>query len=289
VRSGSRAAGWRPLPLAAGLPGVGASVGALSSGARIAGVKRYRRLRRLVADAELVRRRAAGESLRALAADYGVAHTTLGRYFARPDVARQLREQTRLLRAEQRAERAAERKLVQEVRRQARRQAALERAQARDLAALRARIARRRPAVRSAQARWLDERELARPLVRAELHSQSDEIAAQIVARGGGIEAIVDATDLRTRENVLRLIDPAILVRAFRNDAAAAAAEPSRAGLRHLRPDPALLHRRAAGETLRALAPDYNVAHTTLARYLKRPDAARQLAAASRKHRKTPA
>jgi hypothetical protein len=48
----------------------------------------------------LVRRRAAGETFRALAADYGVAHTTLVRYFERPEVARQLKEAARELRAE---------------------------------------------------------------------------------------------------------------------------------------------------------------------------------------------
>ncbi len=40
-------------------------------------MKRRRRLRRLVPDAELIRRRAAGEPLRELARDYEVAHTTL--------------------------------------------------------------------------------------------------------------------------------------------------------------------------------------------------------------------
>jgi len=224
--------------------------------------------------------------LRALAAAYGVSHTTLGRYFARPQIAKQLKEQARLLRAEQqaaRAERAAEQQLEREVRRQAREQVALERAQARRAAAARARLARRRPVARSAHAAWLDERDTARPLTRAELHSQSDDTAAAVVASGGGIEAIVEATDLRTRENVLRLIDPAILVRAFANDAAAAAAaEPSRDRLRRLVPDPALVRRRAAGETLRTLARDYQVAHTTLARYFRRPEVARQLRNARR-------
>jgi len=42
-------------------------------------VKGRRRLRRLVPDAELLRRRLAGEPLRELARAYGVAHTTLGR------------------------------------------------------------------------------------------------------------------------------------------------------------------------------------------------------------------
>ena len=272
----------------------------VKAGARITGVKRrYRRHRRLVPDAQLVRRRAAGESLRALAQEYGVAHTTLGRYFARPQVKAQLKEQAQLLRAERRAahaERAAEQKLERELRRRARAQGRLERAQAHRAAAARAQIARRRPAVRSAHALWLDERDLTRPPTRAELHSQLDDIAAAVVASGGGLEEIVEATDLRTRENVYRSIDEAILVRAFTNDGAAAAgAEPSRDRLRRLLPDPGLIHRRAAGETLRALARDYQVAHTTLARYFTQPDVARQLRnarqleRASRKHRRTPA
>jgi hypothetical protein len=106
-------------------------------------MKRYRRLRRLAPDAGLVRRRAAGESLRALAAEYGVAHTTLGRYLARPQVARQLRAEAKLVRAERRAaraERAAERKLEREVRRKAKEQAALGRGQARHAAAARAQL-----------------------------------------------------------------------------------------------------------------------------------------------------
>ena len=141
-------------------------------------MKRHRRLRRLVPDAELVRRRAAGETLRALAADYGVAHTTLARYFARPEVASQLRRQARALRAEQRAARRAER----QVREQAKAQAALAR------------------------------------LLRADLHSPNDHAAARAVADGGGLQAVIEATGLRTRKNVLTLIDPAILVRAFDND-----------------------------------------------------------------------
>lgn len=42
---------------------------------RIPPVKSRRRLRKLVPDAELIRRRAAGEPLRELASDYEVAHT----------------------------------------------------------------------------------------------------------------------------------------------------------------------------------------------------------------------
>jgi len=66
-------------------------------------VKWRRRPRRLVPDPQLLRRRAAGEPLRALAADYGVAHTTLGRFFARPEITKQLRQAVQQLRAEQRA------------------------------------------------------------------------------------------------------------------------------------------------------------------------------------------
>ena len=56
------------------------------------------------------------------------------------------------------------------------------------------------------------------PLTRADLHSQNDEIAARVVAAGGGMQEVIAATDLRTRENVLGLIDPAILVQALDND-----------------------------------------------------------------------
>jgi hypothetical protein len=94
-------------------------------------VKRYRRLRRLQADAELVRRRAGGETLRELASVYGVSHTTLSRYFARPDVVRQLRQAGQLVRAERRAARAqvlAGQKVEREARRLVRRQLARERA-----------------------------------------------------------------------------------------------------------------------------------------------------------------
>ncbi len=92
-----------------------------------------RRLRRLVPDEALLRRRAAGEPLRELASDYGVAHTTLLRYFGRPEVAKQLREAAQELRAEERAlagQRAAVRRLEREVRRRAKEQAETEREQA---------------------------------------------------------------------------------------------------------------------------------------------------------------
>ncbi len=46
----------------------------------------------------------------------------------------------------------------------------------------------------------------------------NDKTAAQVVDGGGGLEAVVKATGLRTLENVLRLIDPAILEQARQND-----------------------------------------------------------------------
>jgi hypothetical protein len=93
---------------------------------------------------------------------------------------------------------------------------------------------------------------------------------------------------LRTRENVLGVIGPVILVRAFDNDAAATAAcEPDRERLRRLVPDRELVRRRAQGETLRPLACDYGVAHTTLGRYFARPQVARQLKQTSRQLRST--
>jgi hypothetical protein len=92
------------------------------------------------------------------------------------------------------------------------------------------RLAERRSRRRGggAYAAWLDQRDARRLLSRAELHSQSDLTAAGTVAAGGGIEALIESTGLRTRENVLRLIDPAILEQAFRNDAAAKAASGAR-------------------------------------------------------------
>jgi hypothetical protein len=172
--------------------------------------KRRRRLRGLAPDPELIRRRAAGEPLRKLASDYAVAHTTLGRYFERPEVARQLRQAAKQLWAEQRAKRRLERY----VRRQAKEQAAREREQARRA---RERSSRRRR-VRRAYEAWLDEQDARLPPTRADLHSRSDEIAARVVAAGGGTVAVIEATGLRTLENAARLLDPAILTRAFDND-----------------------------------------------------------------------
>ena len=70
-------------------------------------------------------------------------------------------------------------------------------------------------------AAWLDRRDARVPLTRTDLRSGHDEAALRVVASGGGLEAIIEATNLHTRENVLRLIDPAILEQARQNDTAA--------------------------------------------------------------------
>jgi len=65
------------------------------------------------------------------------------------------------------------------------------------------------------------------PPTHNDLYSQNDHKAARVVELGGGIEAVTEITGLRTRENVLRLIDQAILEQALQNDAATAAATES--------------------------------------------------------------
>jgi len=166
--------------------------------------------------------------LRDLASAYDVAHTTLGRYFERPEVAKQLRQAAKQLRAEERARadrRAAERRLEQEIRKKASEQAARERQQARRADAAAREITSRPRRSRSDFELWLDERDAREPLTRADRHSQNDDIAARVVADGGGLQAVIDATDLHTLDNVKNLIDPAILKQAIDNDVLRAPAE----------------------------------------------------------------
>jgi uncharacterized protein (DUF433 family) len=249
-------------------------------------MKRRRRLRKLVPDEELLRRRAAGEPLRQLAADYDVAHTTLCRYFARPDMKKRLKVLVKELRAEQRrlaARRVGERRLERQVRRRAEEQVRRENKQER---LYRAQLSEwnsgRRFGGDSYEAR-LDERDAPRrPPTYADRHNTYDKEAEEVVAAGGGIQALLAATELPTLQAAADSIDPELLKQAFDNDALARA-EPQllvlthQPRLRRLLPDTQLLRRYAAGEPVRALADDYGVAHTTLVRFFARPEIRRQL------------
>jgi len=104
------------------------------------------------------------------------------------------------------------------VRRKAKEQAVRERKEARRAKAVVREITSRPRRARSDYELWLDENDARQPLTRADLHSQNDDTAARVVANGGGIQAVIDATDLRTLDNVKNLIDPAILRRAYDND-----------------------------------------------------------------------
>jgi len=245
-------------------------------------VKARRWLRRLVPDAELIRRRAAGEPFRELAADYGVAHTTVGRYFARPQVKKELAQARRQLRAEQRARASAWRRLEPEVRGRANEQAAREREQQKrfQLAWTEHRSRWRPP--RDQYETVLNEHDAPQgPPTRADEHNTFDEIAKRVAAAGGGTQAVLDANELSTLKQLADTIDPAILTQAFANDALQLPQPPlaprPRPRPRRLNPDAALIRRRVAGEPLRQLAHDYQVNHTTLSRYFARTDVNRQL------------
>jgi hypothetical protein len=147
--------------------------------------RRRRRLRRLAPDQELIRRRAAGEPLRELASDYEVAHTTLGRYFERRELAKQIKEAAKQLRAEAARRSAERRRLEREVRGKAREQAAAERKQARRARAAAREVSSRRRRAHSPEEARLDEGDARQPPTRSDLHSRADEAAARVVAAGG--------------------------------------------------------------------------------------------------------
>jgi hypothetical protein len=198
-------------------------------------------------------------------------------------VQRELAAAERAIRAEERAmkaRRAAEQRIEREIRRKAKEEAA----HARSLTVKPP--GRRRPS-RSPYAAWLDERDSRRPLLRQDLRSRSDDLAERAVEAQGGIDAVIEATGLRTLDNVVRAIDPAILVRAYDNDALArTVAPPDCSRLRRLSPDARLVQRRAAGESLRQLAHDYGVSHTTLSRWFARAGVARRLRQVQRRPRR---
>jgi hypothetical protein len=161
------------------------------------------------------------------------------------------------------AQQARDRKLERDVIRRARGQ------EQHDVELLRWRESERAIVSRTAYEEWVH---TPRGFLSTEEWSQSDRLADLAVASGGGVEEIIAATRLDSRENVYRLIKPAIVARALANERRRR--RPQKAGsprLRRLKPDGELIKRRAAGEPLRRLAEDYAVSHTTLSRYFAHP------------------
>lgn len=237
-------------------------------------MSKLRRLRRLIPDDVLFDRRVAGESLRALAPDYGVEHSTLSDFFRRPDGALGMKEAHRRLQAERKARQAEERRLKQVVQRRAQEDAKHDR---------RLKAWARRQRRRSGYEGWLDEHDAPRGPSSRQRFSVSDEVAEAVVAAGGGVEQVMAATGL-SRENALRNIDAQTLRRALANDTRfPSLARPDDRRLRRLVPDSELIRRGAAKEPLRSVAADYGVSHTTILRYFKRPAVAKQLLRARRR------
>ena len=109
----------------------------------------------------------------------------------------------------------ARRQLEREVERKAKEERKLERKRARRERELAARQAQARTPVE----RRLNEHDMPLPTTRTDNRSRNDDKAAQVVAEGGGMEALIEGTGLRTAENVVRGIDPRIVEQAFQNDA----------------------------------------------------------------------
>jgi len=238
-------------------------------------VTRSRSLRRLVPDPGLFDRFVAGESSRSLGRDYGVSHTTIGRFMrsarATPGLD-EARRRAREQRQAQDADRADQGQAEEDVRRRAQEQ------ERRDAELETWYRSARAPTRGTEYMAWLDQNEAPRYLSSKERQSVNDELAEKAVAAGGGIEEVIQATGLRTWQNVYRLIDPEILVRALANQRHHTRKNQlPTAGFRRLKPDAALISRRAAGEPLRRLAREYGVTHTTLSRYLRRPAVAKEL------------
>lgn len=237
-----------------------------------------RRLRSLRPDQALFDRRATGETLRSLALDFEVHHTSLVRFFRRPDAVLELGEARRRLRAEGKARQESERRLVRDVRKRAREDEKRDRW-------LQAWTPPQRLHLSEEMLR-LDANDAPRGLTSRERYSENDHKAAEVVASGGGAQEVIEATGLRTLENVFRNIDPQIIRAALANDEDLGRnACPDDRGLRRLLPNSELILRRAAGENLRSIAADYNVSHTTLSRYYNRPKVAKQLRAQQRRRR----
>jgi hypothetical protein len=105
----------------------------------------------------------------------------------------------------------------------------------------------------------------------------SDDLAETVVAVGGGLEQVIDATGL-SPENASANVDFQLMRRALAADAKFPSnARPDARGLRRLVPDSELIRRRAAEETLRSIAAAYGVSHTTILRYFERPEVSKQL------------
>ena len=237
-------------------------------------MSKLRRLRRLVPDEALFDRRVAGESLRVLARDYGVEHSTLSDFFRRPDGVLGLGEARLRLHEERKTRQATLRRLKQDVQRRAR----ADKEHDRRLEAW----ARRRPR-RSGYEGWLDERDAPRGLSSRDRFSVSDDLAEAVVAVDGGLEQVIDATGL-SPENALANVDFQLMRRVLANDTKFPSnARPDGRRLRRLVPDSELIRRGAAKEPLRSIAADYGVCHTTVLRYFKRPAVAKQLVRAQRR------
>ena len=216
--------------------------------------------RRPISNAELVERIAAGESSRSVGRETCYAHTTLGRRLRRPEGASELcaaELRRRLEKKRRSAEQAKERPLERELRRQSRERAAR------------------------------DSQLNAGGLSSRDRFSRNDELAAEAVTAGGGVEELIEATGLPTRLNVYESVDPQIVVAALGNDGRRAVRDWRDAGKSWGRPpDLELIRRRAAGETFRRLAEDYAVSHSTLSRFFARPDVAKELRAQQRERKK---